>query len=433
MVFENDATYLIMENERQHKNSITGLFKAGSRIIASPGCGSPTTLLKILNRASSNTPDMHLFSGLQIDYSPFYESVDQKWLKYSTWHVMSQMRNLLDAGVAEYIPAKASQIPSLIKKWKIDTALVRISPKDQKGFHSLGATGSYMCEAVKSCPTVIAEIDEDVPHTFGNLIHESLISTCIKSKEKMPEYKIGSNTGDSEEIAAHIIKLIPQNSTLQIGIGSISESVMSQLLQSNLESLRFAGMGCDPMSDMFDSGQLANNTSDQNPAILSVELMGTRKIMNFAHENPLVSVVSSEVGHNAYHLGNIKNFISINSAIEVDLTGQINSETVGLRQISGVGGSLDFTEAATRSAGGISITALSSSAKNGTISRIVPNLAFGSAVTIPRSMSGIIVTERGVADMRGKSNSERARALIEICHPDHRNELSNSVTQKRTL
>jgi acyl-CoA hydrolase len=249
----------------------------------------------------------------------------------------------------------------------------------------------------------------------------------------MPEYKIGSDIGDSEEIAAHIIKLIPQNSTLQIGIGSISESVMSQLLQSNLESLRFAGMGCDPMSDMFDSGQLANNASDQNPAILSVELMGTRKIMNFAHENPLVSVVSSEVGHNSYHLGNIKNFISINSAIEIDLTGQINSETVGFRQISGVGGSLDFTEAATRSAGGISITALSSSAKNGTISRIVPNLAFGSAVTIPRSMSGIIVTERGVADMRGKSNSERASALIEICHPDHRNELINSVNQKRTL
>jgi acyl-CoA hydrolase len=213
-------------------------------------------------------------------------------------------------------------------------------------------------------------------------------------------------------------------------MGSISESIMFSIQKSNLQGIRFVGMGCDPMVDMFHSGQMEKPKEKTDFSILAVELMGTQKIMDFAHNNPAVQVVSSRIGHNSSILSKLDKFVSINSAIEIDLSGQVNSETVDSRQISGIGGSIDYAETAFQSNGGVRITALASTAKKGTVSTIVPRLSSESAVTIPRGLAEFVVTEHGVADLRGKTMKERAENLIRIADPAFRQELEESVNTK---
>jgi acyl-CoA hydrolase len=184
-------------------------------------------------------------------------------------------------------------------------------------------------------------------------------------------------------------------------------------------------MGTDAMVDLFDRGLLA----DGRPAIESPDLMGTRKLMAFAHENPVVGVFPSSLAHSPRRLARHERLVSVNSAIEIDLSGQVNSEVVGGRQVSGIGGSLDFVEAATDSAGGMRIVALPSTTRDGSHSRIVARLDLNAAVTIPRAMVDIVVTEHGVARLAGKTIRQRAEALIEVAAPQHRQALGEALRQ----
>ena len=404
------------------------------RVVASPGCGSPSTLLKHLNSYLDNLQGARLFtrlfSGLQLNYEPFIQSIEDGKLQYSTWHVMPKVRNLVATGKVDYLPARASEVPNLLRKWQTNVALLRLSPANIEGFHSLGPTGSYPVEAINVCPTIFAEIDENVPWVGTNLIHSSQITTQIQSEIQMPMYELSEESSTAQRIANHVIGLIPQSPVIQIGMGSISESIMFSIQKSNLQGIRFVGMGCDPMVDMFHSGQMEKPKDKTDFSILAVELMGTQKIMDFAHNNPAVQVVSSRIGHNSSILSKLDKFVSINSAIEIDLSGQVNSETVDSRQISGIGGSIDYAETAFQSTGGVRITALASTAKKGTVSTIVPRLSSESAVTIPRGLAEFVVTEHGVADLRGKTMKERAENLIRIADPAFRQELEESVNTK---
>lgn len=401
----------------------------GARIVASPGCGSPTSLLRAVARMTSTVPDLHLFSGLQLDYSPFIDAVRGGDLDYSTWHVLGEMRDVIHEGRANYVPARASEIPSLLSAWGVTVALVRVSPPDDEGFHSLGPTGSYPIDAVNSCPLVIAEVDDSVPHTFGNRFHGSRVTAFTSSEHPMPVYEAAVETEVSRLIAELVMPYLKSESTIQIGIGSIPEAILSSISRSNLGDIRFAGMGCDLMVEMFDNGQISASHRHPDAAIHAVELMGGPILMSFAHENPSVAVVSSRHGHSAVELSSQPRFTSINSAIEIDLWGQVNAETIASRQVSGVGGSVDFTEAAYQSQSGLRIIALPSTVRNGAQSCIVPRLPAGSAVTIPRSMTQLVVTEFGVADLRGTSTRERAELLISIAHPDHRDALTTTLTE----
>ena len=396
----------------------------GARIVASPGCGAPTTILESLDRIAEPTQQLSLYSGLQLSY-PYIDAVKTGRLKYSTWHVMPEIRDLVDNNSVSYIPARASEVPSLLKQWQIDTAFLRVSPPDQNGLVSLGPTGSYPIEAALTCATIIAEIDENVPFTIGNQFPASRITYFVESTSSMAIYNLGQPTPVSSQIANTVLEMIPDGATLQIGIGAIPEAITEAISQSDRKRLRFVGMGSDTMIEIAELGKLA---SDKDfAAIFAVELMGTSKIMKFAHNNPLVNVVSSLRGHSVNLLSSIPLFHSINSAVEVDLTGQINAESVGKRQISGVGGSADYIETAYQSNGGRRITVLQSTAKGSTKSSIVPQLGFGSTVSIPRSLAEIVVTEFGAVDLRGKNVRERASALISIAHPDFRESLEQQL------
>jgi acyl-CoA hydrolase len=280
------------------------------------------------------------------------------------------------------------------------------------------------------CATVVAEVDENVPFTFGNQFPVDRITHFVASTRPMPLYELGESNDVSRRIANNVMPLIANGATLQIGIGALPEAITSALLESGHRNLRFVGMGSDIMADFAARGMLT--TDDVITALFSVELMGTRIVMDFAHRNPMVNVVSSLRGHNVTLLSSLPNFISINSAIEVDLTGQINAESVGTQQISGVGGSVDYVETAYQSRGGHRVTVIQSTAKGGAKSSIVPRLGEGTTTSIPRSMADIIVTEHGVADLRGKSTRERAEAMVAIADPLFRDELAQHIASSAT-
>jgi acyl-CoA hydrolase len=390
----------------------------GAHLVAAPGCGAPTTLLQALSKEAHGR-DWTLSSGLLLGDYPFLDAVRAGDLQYCTWHVMAPIADLIADGVAKFVPTRASRIAALLEAWGVDVALVRITPPDRHGYCSLGPSAGYNLDALRLARVRIGEIDPDLPWTLGNTtVHESLFDALIDTAEQTPQYQSAQPSEISNRIAEHIVNLLPEHPTLQIGIGSIPEAVVNSLAGANLGTVRFTGMATDEMVNLFDQGVIP--VDGDQPAILSPELMGTTRLMRFADRNPAVAVHPSATSHNAGILSRTARLVSINTAVEVDINGQVNSEVLRGRQISGVGGSLDFVDAAGRSPGGLRMIALPSATPKG-FSRIVGSVA---AVTIPRSMVDVVVTEYGVARLDGRSLAERRQALIEIAHPDHRHALT---------
>lgn len=393
----------------------------GAHIVAAPGCGAPTTMLQTVDKEAPGR-EWTLSSGLLLGDYPFLGSVTSGALQYRTWHVTAPVKGLVADGVVTFVPVRASRIAALLATWGVDVALVRVTPADRHGFHSLGPSAGYGLDALRLARVRIGEVDPDLPWTFGNtMVHESIFDALVDTADPTPQYVSAKPSAVSDRIAEHVVNLLPSNPTLQIGIGAIPEAVVASLAEADLGRVRFMGMATDEMVDLFDQGII--QASGDQPAIMSPELMGTERLMRFADRNPAVAVYPSSIAHDAVGLGRTERFVSVNTAIEVDILGQVNSETIRGRQISGIGGSLDFIDAATRSPGGMRVIALPSTTPDGSRSRIVAAVG---TVTIPRSMVDIVVTEYGVARLDGRSLAERRQALIAIAHPDHRQALASN-------
>ena len=395
----------------------------GGRVVAAPGCGSPSTLLRSLADRSHNGP-VSLYSGIQIDGYPFLDHIDPDRFRLVTWHVNGPLRGRVGDGVVEYVPARASQVASLMSMWDIDVALIRVSPADGNGFHSLGPTASYAPAAMRSAPVVIAEVDPAVPRTFGAEVHASEITAFVDSERPMPEYRMAAIDPISAAIARRVLPLLPERPTLQLGIGAIPEALTTSLSGVDLGPLRFVGMVTDAVAGLGADGRLDTTGRYPDPAVLAAEVMGTRAVMDFVHDNPLVGVRESTISQHPMVLGDLERFVSVNTAVEVDLTGQVNAESVRGRQISGIGGSIDYVETALHSPGGLRILALSSTTPDGRHSRIVPTIASGVTVTHTQSSIDVVVTEHGVADLRGRTLGERREALLAIAAPAFRDEIA---------
>jgi acyl-CoA hydrolase len=383
--------------------------------------GAPTTVLAALGEASAGK-HWRLDSGLLLDGYPFLPAVIHGALTYRTWHVMPPVRDLVASGLVEYVPARASQLGSMLRRWRADAAIVRVSPPDAAGYCSLGASVSYGQAALDAASHRIAEVDPAVPRTCGDsLVHVSTFDSLVESTTPVPEYQASRASAVSTVIARSVLELLPHSPTLQIGIGGVPEELVRLLKDTDLGQLRFAGMATDDMVDLFEAGRLRATDVVPSPAVLSPDMMGGTRLLKFSDGNPAIGMYPSTVSHDPVALSQIPRFVSINTAIEIDLLGNVNSEVINGRQISGTGGSLDYVETATRSAGGLRIVAVPSTSSDGSISRIVPSL---SSVTIPRTMVDVIVTEFGSARLEGLSATERAEALVNIAHPSHRAALS---------
>lgn len=399
----------------------------GARIVATPGCSAPTTLLAGLDRLARNRGGLHLYSGLQLEEQPFLAAVAAGRMRFSTWHVTPASRPLVADGLADHLPLRLSDVPSALEHLAIDVALVRVSPPDADGMVSLGPSMSYSRAAVGIADLVIAEVDPSLPRTNGpTRLHIDRIAALVASDRPTPVYHAREPDEDALRIADHLMALLPESPTLQLGIGQVPEAIADTLLRDRVASLRFVGLAIDRMVDLAETG-LLDVTPREVPPIAAVEVMGSEQLMRFVDDNPLVGVYPSTQGHDPGWLADhFSRIVSINSALEIDLLGQVNAEMIGGTQVSGVGGSADFVDAARASPEGLSIIALPSTTKAGTVSRIVERLDRDAVTTVPRHAYHAVVTEHGVADLRGLSVRERARALIDLAAPAHRDELERA-------
>jgi 4-hydroxybutyrate CoA-transferase len=385
-------------------------------IVSAPGCGTPITLLRAIGEHAevlgNRTP---LYSGLLLGNYPFIEAVRAGLLRYITWHVMPPVRDLVAAGAADFVPVRGSHVPRMLRAAGVDVVLIRVSPPDRHGFCHAGASGSYSLLALDHAALVIAEIDPDMPRPHGQAaVHTSRIDCFVETADDPPVYPGSGQPDDvSRRIARHILPLLPERPTLQIGIGTIPEALLDELSVARVGRLRFAGMATDSMVDIHEAGLLDVEDLWPIPPVFAVELMGTRKLFSFADENPLLGMFDTDVGIHP-RVGQIDRFVSIQSAVEIDHRGQVNSEWANGAQLTGCGGSIDFNEAALASDGGVRIIAMPSMNLRTRSPKVVAELAPDAPVTLARHSIDYVVTELGVARLGFASVKERVKQLEAI-------------------
>jgi acyl-CoA hydrolase len=343
---------------------------------------------------------------------------------------------LITAGRADYLPVRYSRIPDMFSPdgaRPVDAALVQVSPPDRHGYCSLGPAVSTTVEVARRAPLVIAEINPRCPRTHGDgFLHVGDIDIAVETDHPPVEAPPGPVGEVERAIGRHVAALIPDGATIQVGIGAVPQAILEALADHRDLGVH-SGMLCDGMVPLVRRGVITGAYKSLDPYKLAAgEAIGSQLLFDFVDDNPAVRLLPARLSHGLEYLRGQERFVSINSALEVDLTGQVNAEWLAGRQVSGLGGSFDFLEAAMHAPGGISIVALPATAAGGKVSRIVPALAAGAAVTGPRYAVDYVVTEFGAADLRGKTLRERAEALIAVAHPTARQELLDALDKATT-
>ncbi len=408
----------------------------GNRVFFPYGSGQPQTLLQALADDGAHYRDVEIISGVLVAELPIVKKGLQSSFRYISTQMSAPLRKDWEEGRIDYLPAMISDIPVICAAdgpLPVDVALIQVSPPDENGRVTFGASACMAFPVAKGARRIVAEVNDQTPQTHGPCsLAVSEIDYLVKTSAPLVPYreiKIGEAEG---RIGEFVAGLIPDGATIQFGIGNLPSAILLSL-KGKKDLGVHSGMLSDALVDLVESGAVNGSRKQVFPGkIITGELIGTEKLFRFAHRNPLVELHPASVSHNARLIGEIDNFVSINSVIEVDLTGQINAENIGDIQISGVGGAHDFVTAAYFSKGGKSFTALTSTAAGGKISRIVPRITSGAAVTIPRYLIDIVVTEFGVAHLRGKTLPQRAEALIHIAHPNFRDMLKEEFSRAYT-
>ena len=348
-------------------------------------------------------------------------------LKIKTWHASTPLQKMLTTGDAQYIPLRAKDLPNFLGSI-VDVALIRISKPDSTGTCSLGPSTSWTKAVMKKAKLIIAEVDETIPWTEGDSkINIYEIGFILASETAVPTYDKLKIETNEKIIADHVLSLIPENPTLQFGLGNISESITQSLDANSLGHKTFVGMGSDGMMKILE--EQTHNSKSSPVSLFAVELLGSRELMRFADHNPLIEMVDSKKCHDPTWLGSFPRLVSINSALAVDLKGQVASESIGGRFVSGIGGSVDFFDGAHQSLGGIRIIAMNSTSVNRNRSKIASHFDPETPVSIPRYMVDYIVTEYGIAHLTNKTAPECTEALIAISAPEFRDALANSLSR----
>lgn len=404
--------------------------RSGDRILFSCHCGEPLTLLDALVKQGERLKNVQLISGLLFDNPRF---VGQTSLQFLTWQSAPPLGRLIAEGKVNYLPLRYSQLVSTFLPdgpLPVDAIFIRVSPPDNRGYFSIGISPSFSLPVALNTKNVIAEINDEVPRSPGNtFIHRSRITALVESRFPPVEHRIGDVSSEEEKVAEYVVNLIEDGSTIEVGIGNIP-AIVTRKLAARRDIGFHSGMVTDDIIGLIESGAVPINRQNRKNRVVVGELVGTKKLFSFVHENPIFQMKTVPEIYSPVVLSKISRFVAINSAIEVDLSGQVNSETIDRLQVGGVGGSFDFSMGASLSFGGKAIIAMTSTAKKGTISRIIPQFPAGSTVTIPRHYVDYVVTEYGVARLCGKTLPQRAEALIAIAHPDFRDELSNQFGKR---
>jgi 4-hydroxybutyrate CoA-transferase len=339
-------------------------------------------------------------------------------------------RAAVNEGRADYVPVFLSDVPHLFERGALplDVVLVNATPPDIHGFCSLGTSVEAMHAAIRAAETVIVQFNRSMPRTLGDsFIHLNDIDLAVEVDVPQYERPIGEIGDIERQIGAHVAELVPDGATLQLGIGAIPAAT-ALFLREKRDLGIHTEMFTDSVVDLVEAGAITGAAKERNRGkIVTAFVMGSRRVYDFVHDNPMVEMRPVDFTNDTSIIRTFRKMVAINSAIEVDLSGQVVADSIGLRPYSGVGGQMDFIRGAALAEEGRAIIALPSTAAGGTVSRIVPTLKEGAGVVTTRAHVRTVVTEYGVTDLLGRSLRERAEALIAIAHPDFRDELRSKA------
>lgn len=366
---------------------------------------------------------------------PYCDSKYKESFHANTFFTGANMRASLDDGTGDYVPVFLSEIDLLFKKriLPLDVAMIQVSPPDNHGYCCLGPSVDVSLSAIENARFVLAECNPRVPRAHGDgFIHYSRIHAAIESDTPIHEVAVPLPTETEKSIGQHVARLIENGATLQLGIGGVVNSILNELIHHQDLGIH-TEMFSDGIIPLVEKGIITGRFKKVLPhKIVSCFVMGTKKVYDFIHDNPLIAMKETSFTNDTSIIRRNPKVMAINSAIEVDITGQVCADSIGTFQYSGVGGQMDFMRGAALSEGGKPIIALPSTTSKGE-SKIVPCLKPGASVTTTRAHVHYIVTEFGVADLYGKNLRQRAKALIEIAHPNHREWLEQEAQTRFKL
>jgi 4-hydroxybutyrate CoA-transferase len=400
---------------------------SGDRVFLTGNCSVPQLTLAALVKYAPNLQNVEICQALTIGPADYVDPSMEGHLRVNTLFISANVRKAVNEGRADFTPVLLSEFPLLFRKkiLPVDVALIHISPPDEHGFCSLGVEVGLTKSAAESAITVIAEVNQQMPRTLGDsFIHVSKLDWIIPVDYPLPELAMGCEGPSDvvEAIAGHIAELIPDGATMQLGIGAIPDAVLKFLFEKKDLGIH-TELFSDGIIDLVEAGVLTNARKTLHQGkIIAGFVIGTKRLYDWVDDNPLIELHPTEHVNDPFVIAQNDRMVAINSAIEVDLTGQVCADSIGPKLYSGVGGQLDFIYGASRSKEGVPIIALPSTAKD--FSRIVGMLKQGAGVVTTRNHVRYIVTEYGIADLYGKTIRQRAHALINIAHPDFRDELT---------
>ncbi len=407
---------------------------AGQRVLIGSGAAEPAQLVEGLVLHGDHLLGNEIVHLLTLGPAPYVRPELAKRFRHAAFFIGANVRDAVQEGRADYLPVFLSEIPGLIRSGRIrvDVALIQVSPPDVHGYVSLGVSVDVVRAAVDTAGLVIAEINERMPRTHGDsFLHVDRIGHRVEVDRPLPELAHEAPDPIAQAIGRHVAGLVPDGATLQIGIGQLPDAVLAALAGHHDLGVH-TEMLSDGVMALAQAGVITGKRKTVLPSKLVTSfIMGTEALYRWAHDHPMIEMRPSEFTNDPAIIARNERMISVNSALAVDLTGQVASDGIGGRFYSGIGGQVDFVRGAARSRDGKAIIALRSTARRGTVSRICATLGDGTGVVTSRGDVRYVVTEYGIADLWGRSVRARAEALIAIAHPDFRAELAAEAAQRR--
>jgi len=410
--------------------------QSGMRVYIQPGCGEPETLVHALLQRAPFVRDVEVVHLLTLGCADYVAPEMAGHFRHNAFFIGGNVREAVNDGRADYTPIHLSEVESLFEThtMPLDVALIQVSHPDAHGFCSFGVSVDTTLTAAKFARIVIAQINDQMPRTYGDsFIHVHQITACVESSRPLCELPKQFITGLQVGIAKNVASLIDDHAVLQTGIGGIPDAVLPFLMDRKDLGVH-SELVSDSVIPLIEAGVItgARKTFKPRKIILGF-VLGTKNLFDFVSDNPIFEFHPTAYTNDPLLIARNDNMVAINSALQVDLTGQVCSDSIGTRFYSGIGGQVDFLRGASRAKGGKPIIALPSTAKDGTVSRIVPLLNPGAGVVTSRGLIRYVVTEYGVAYLHGKSIRERANALIQIAHPDFRDDLYDYCERNKWL
>ena len=406
------------------------IIKSGDKVFVGSGAAIPRVLVHAMTARHKELKGVQvhhiLTMGTTEESAPYTLPGMEESFTHYAWFIGPNVRQAVNEGRAYFVPAFLSEVPSYLTQAELDVALIQVSPPDDWGYCSLGVSVDVVRAAFKSAKTVIAEVNPHQPRTQGySFVRVNELDFLVEVDYPLYTFTEEVPTKEHRKIGEHVASILEDGATLQVGIGAIPNATL-EFLASYKDLGVHTEMISDGIMDLVEAGVITNERKRLNPGkVVTSFMMGTRELYDWADSNPVVEMRPSEYTNDPFNIARNDKVAAINSALSIDLKGQVCSDSLGRRFYSGIGGQVDFIRGASRSAGGKPIIALPSTAQVGkeTVSRIVPFLAAGAGVVTSEGDVHYVATEYGVASLNGKAMGERAEQLISIAHPDFREEL----------